>query len=272
MPIELKNDPERGVAVDGKSIYYSLGSPHWINLTGGPFAQFTYQYSKPSESTKNLEMATMAYARWGGGKDWYSALMRLDVTLGFGSYEQSIKVAKGGGVTTAFYLSQYDEVKKDRLDKEQEIDLELSGGDTKQLQATMWKKQTQDTRKVVPLPQDTRPGRVTDVTSGWGPDVYRYKILWEPNLVTWSVDLTGSGNNYVVIRNLDVPKDFDYKESLCYPYMSVWGPWTFDGSKFLEGADAPTKCGESGPCYQAFFFQPLKFTKSDQNRLVTLVR
>jgi hypothetical protein len=25
-------------------------------------------------------------------------------------------------------------------------------------------------------------------TSGWGADVYRYKIDWEPRTVTWSVD------------------------------------------------------------------------------------
>ena len=40
---------------------------------------------------------------------------------------------------------------------------------------------------------------------------------------------------------------------------------------FQKGADAEGKCGESGPCYQAFFFQPLRFTPSADNKLVKLV-
>ncbi len=267
MPIELRTDRANGVAVAGTSIYYSLGSPHWLNMTEGPFAQYTYQYSQPSKNTKDLEMATMSLARWGGGQDWYGALMRLGVKLGFGNYEQSIKVAKGGCVTTAFYLSQYNETTKKRLDQQQEIDLEFSGSDSKQVQTTVWKRGTQDSRRVVPV----APGKETNVTSGWGPDVYRYGISWERNVVTWSVDLTGSGNHYTPIRSLDVSNDFNYDESLCYLYMSLWTGWSFDASKFQEGADAEGKCGESGPCYQAFFFQPLRFTPSKDNTLVTLV-
>jgi hypothetical protein len=72
MRIELKNDPARGVTVASPSVYYSLGSPHWINMTRGPFAPYPYHYSKPGEGWKDGEMATMNLANWGGKGTWYT--------------------------------------------------------------------------------------------------------------------------------------------------------------------------------------------------------
>jgi hypothetical protein len=74
--------------------------------------------------------------------------------------------------------------------------------------------------------------------------------------VTWSVDRTGSGNGYEVIASRA---------------MSTVTGWTPDGSPFLNGADAKGKGGDSGACYQAYYFQARKFTPSTNNQLVTLV-
>jgi hypothetical protein len=109
-----------------------------------------------------------------------------------------------------------------------------------------------------------------DTTSGWGTNVYRYMIDWEPDTITWSVDLTGSGNNYVTIRTQQMAEIGLYNESLCYAFISFWGYYSPRSDKFLDGEDATADCGASGRCYQAFFFQSLKFTPSANNRLVTL--
>ena len=61
-----------------------------------------------------------------------------------------------------------------------------------------------------------------------------------------------------------------YDESLCYPFIGFWKGWAPDGSPCLNGQDASGNCGASGPCYQAFYFQSLKFTPSANNRIVTL--
>ena len=100
---------------------------------------------------------------------------------------------------------------------------------------------------------------------------------WEPDIVVWSVDRSGSGNHYVDIRTQKMAGVGSYVESLCYVYMSFWhqeGPagWSVGGTRFLHGEGAQGNCGQSGPCYQAFYFQSLKFTPSaPHNRLVTLV-
>jgi beta-glucanase (GH16 family) len=100
--------------------------------------------------------------------------------------------------------------------------------------------------------------------------VYRYKIDWEPDAITWSVDLKESGNSYVPIHSQDMAQVSSYAESLCHVYISFWHGWTPDGSQF-DGKNAKANCGEPGPCYQAFYFQPLKFTPSESNKLITLV-
>ncbi|MEP6538954.1 MAG: family 16 glycosylhydrolase [Bryobacteraceae bacterium] len=269
MPTELKSDAVRGVSVAGQSVYFSLGSPHWINVSGGPFAPYTYHYSKPGEGWKDGEMATLNMANWGGGGKWYSAEMRLDVALGFGSYEQSIKVGSGSGVTTAFYLSEYDARKSEPRDQVQEIDLEFSGHGTQNVQTNVWW-QLQQHPVVAPLWTSPAPNTLPDSTSGWGASVYRYRIDWEPHTVTWSVDRGGSGGSYDLIRSQDMSAIGSYDESLCYPYISFWTGWTPDGSPFLKGADSSGKCGDSGACYQAFCFQSLKFSRSKNNRLITL--
>jgi hypothetical protein len=122
-----------------------------------------------------------------------------------------------------------------------------------------------------PLWTGATPSPLPDSTSRWGADVYRYRIDWEPNTVTWSVDRTGSGNSYEVIASRAMSTVGNYDESLCYPYISFWTGWTPDGSPFLNGADAKGKCGDSGACYQAYYFQSLKFTPSANNQLVTLM-
>jgi hypothetical protein len=261
------------VTVAGQSVYYSLGSPAWTNLTEGPYAPFTYGYSPPGGGWAGGEMATMNMANWGGAGAWYSAKMRLGVALGFGQYEQSVKVGSGSGVTTTFYLSEF------KQDKFQEIDFEFSGHctagaspcGTQSVQTNVWW-QGRQYPVVSPVWTGAPPHPLPDTTSGWGADVYRYRIDWEPGTVTWSVDRTGSGNGYVVIRTQDMATVGSYDESRCYPFISFWQGWTPDGSPFLDGADAPGTCGASGACYQAFYFQSLKFTPSANNRLVTLVR
>ena len=268
MPTELRNDPANGVAVKGQNIYYSLGSPHWKNMNQSPLAAYTYHYSKPGDGWKDGEMATMNLARW-GGKDWSSAEMRLDVALGFGQYEQSIKVGTGGGICTAFYLSEYDQGSHKTKDRDQEIDFEFAGRDHTCVQTNVWrkKKTPQDQEAQYPAVFRSLP----DSSAGWGGDVYRYRIDWDPQSITWWFDRTGRGTSYEQIRTQDMSAAGNYDESLCYLYLSLWTGWTPDGSPFLNGDDATGKCGESGACYQAFFFQSLKFTPSANNKLVTLV-
>lgn len=271
---ELKTDAARGLTVAGQSVYYSLGSPDWTNLTGGPYASSTYSYSPPpAGGGPNIELGTMNMANWGGEGSWYSAKMRLGVALGFGQYELSIKVGAGSGVTTTFYLSEFNQ------DQQQEIDFEFSGHctagstpcGTQSVSTNVWWQGQQYVNTATPLWTGIPPNPLPDTTSGWGASVYRYRIDWEPDTVTWSVDLTGTGNNYVVIRSQDMSTVGSYDESLCYAFISFWQGWTPDGSPFLNGADASGNCGASGGCYQAFYFQSLKFTPSANNQLVMLV-
>ena len=52
--------------------------------------------TRPGDGWNGGEMATMNMAKWGRG-GWYSARMVLSMALGFGQYEQSIKVGSGSG-------------------------------------------------------------------------------------------------------------------------------------------------------------------------------
>jgi hypothetical protein len=272
----VRHDPAHGVVVSdaATSVYYSLGSSLWTNLTGGPYAASTYSYSPPGGGWSGGEMATMNMANWGNQGAWYSAKMRLGQALGFGQYAQSLKVGAGSGVTTTFYLSEFDQ------DQQQEIDLEFAGHcyanaspcGTQSVSTNVWWKGAQHVNTATPLWTGAPPDPLPDTTAGWGSDVYRYMIDWEPDTVTWSVDLTGTGNNYVVIRSQDMSSIGTYDESLCYPFISFWQGWTPDNSPFLNGADASGNCGASGGCYQAFYFQSLQFTPSAANQLVQLAR
>ena len=263
---------EDGVGIVGDSVYFSLGSKLWTNLTGGGYASATYSYTPPGS---DVEFATMNMANWGQQGAWYSAKMRLAKRLGFGKYEQSIKVGKGSGITTTFYLSEWDK------DKEQEIDFEFSGHcdpaqdpcGTQFVWTNIWGPNQGDQHGV---PENLWSGNsnkpsYVDSTSGWGNDVYRYMIDWEPDVVTWCVDRTGTGDHYEMIRAQYLDEiGVQYDKSLLVPFISFWQGWTPDGSPFLNGQDASGNCGPSGKCYQAFYFQPLKFTPSAKNRQVKL--
>ena len=223
----------------------------------------------------------MNMARWGNNKEekWHSASMRLDMALGFGAYEQSLKVGAGSGLTTTFYLSQ------ENADKLQEIDFEFSGhcykpGDVGYkpdeicsrscVWTNVWWK-TNQYGEATKLWTGSKPSPTPDTTQGWGRKVYRYKIDWEPDIVKWSVDLNGTGNSYQCIRSQEMSAiGAAYDENLCYPFISFWTDWTPDGSPFNKGTDATAKCGESGACYQAFYFQPLKFTPSSRNQITRI--
>jgi len=265
MPQLLKSDPANGVGVAAGSVFFSLGSTHWQNLTGGSYAAATFDYSPPGgKAWADGEMATMNMANWGGEGKWYSAKRRLNLALGYGTYEQSLKVGVGSGVTTTFYLS---EAERDRF---QEIDFEFSGhcGDQKPCGTqfawtNVWREGSQ-----YGLPSPLGAG-APDTTSGWGFTVYRYKITWEPDAVTWSVDIGGKGDRYVDIRTQPMG-DYHYVEALCYPFISFWTGWTPDNSPFTGGSGATHDCGTSGRCYQAYYFQPLRFTPSGRNKQVTL--
>ncbi len=266
MPRELRNDPASGVAVAGGSISFSLASTHWKNAA----PDYTYSTGKWERG----EFSTMNMAKWAGQNEWYSAQLRLDVALGFGQYEQSIKVGVGSGITTAFYLCEYDEAQKQTKPQSQEVDFEFSGHTTDKVQTNVWRPDHNPPSQypaVSPLWTGDRPSPPPDCTAGWGQNVYRYKLDWEPDTVAWSVDRTGSGDHYMEIRKQDMAAIGRYNESLCYPYLSFWCGWAFDNSPFLKGIDAPAQAGESGPCYQAFFFEPLKFTPSANNTLITLI-
>lgn len=269
----INTNPVQGITIVNGSSYFSLGSPLWTQLTGGSYAQYTYSYSPPGQGWDGGEMATMNMANWGQQGSWYSAKMRLEMALGFGAYEQSIKVGVGSGVTTTFYLSEYDQ------DQLQEIDLEFSGHcytpgqlcGTSSVSTNVWWQRTQYAITATPLwTGSTPPSPMPNTTQGWGASVYRYKIDWEPNLVSWSVDLTGTGNSYQVIRSQDMSVVGAYNEALCYPFISFWQGWTPDNSPFLSGQDATGNCGASGACYQAFYFQSLKFTPSSSNQITRL--
>ena len=282
----INTDSAQGIGVGNGSAYFSLGGALWRQCTEGPYAKATYSYAPPGHGSDNVEMATMNMARWDNKEEkWYSASMRLDVALGFGAYEQSLKVGVGSGVTTTFYLS---EEKADRL---QEIDFEFSGHcnnpgqydkpgkcnepgkvcGTSSVWTNVWWEGNQF-GQTMPLWNDgTPPSPIPDNTQGWGKSVYRYKLDWEPDIVKWSVDLTGIGNSYQVIRSQKMDAIGAYDERLCYPFISFWNDWTPDGSPFdKEGKDATAKCGESGACYQAFYFQPLKFTPSSRNQITRI--
>lgn len=272
----INTNPAQGITVVNGSAYFSLGSNLWTQTTQGQFAKYTYSYAPPSPSWDNLEMATMSMARWGGNPEdkWYSACMRLEMALGFGAYEQSLKVGAGSGVTTTFYLSEQ------KVDKLQEIDFEFSGHcnqpgqlcGTSSVWTNVWW-QGQQYGQATPLwTGNTPPSPMPDSTQGWGKSVYRYKLDWEPNMVKWSVDRTGIGNSYEVIRSQEMSLiGANYDERLCYPFISFWtGDWNPDGSPFLKGKDATAKCGDSGACYQAFYFQSLKFTPSSRNQITKI--
>ena len=277
----IQTNPAQGITAVNGSAYFSLGSPLWIQRTGGSFAKYTYSYAPPGHGWDDGEMATMNMARWGNNPkdEWYSASMRLGMALGFGAYEQSLKVGKGSGVTTTFYLSE------ENADHLQEIDFEFSGHcvkpdehslkhdehcSTSWVWTNVWWQEKQYGNRT-PLWAGSKPEPTPDTTQGWGRSVYRYKIDWEPDIVKWSVDLTGTGNNYQCIRSQEMSAiNANYDERLCYPFISFWTGWTPDDSPFLKGDDATGKCGDSGACYQAFYFQSLKFTPSSRNQLTRI--
>jgi hypothetical protein len=285
----INTNPAQGITAVAGSAYFSLGSPLWIQRTEGPFAKYTYSYAPPGHGWDDGEMATMNMARWGNNPkdEWYSASMRLNMALGFGAYEQSLKVGKGSGVTTTFYLCEENAVQL------QEIDFEFSGhcykpgehcdkpveqcdkpGEhcgTASAWTNVWWKEKQHEEATLLWPVSKPPSPMPDTTQGWGKSVYRYKIDWERDVVKWSVDLTGTGNSYQVIRSQEMSAiGADYDEGLCYPFISFWTGWTPDGSPFLKGEDATGKCGDSGACYQAFYFQSLKFTPSSRNQITRI--
>src|SRR4029453_9008559 len=200
---QLKSDLANGVDGAGGSVYFSLGSTHWQNLVGYK-PEATYSYSPATKD--NVEMATMNMAKFGTDGKFYSAKLRLGVALGFGRYEQSIKVGKGSGICTAFYLSEWD---KDKL---QEIDFEMSGYcdqkrepcGTQSVLTCVWNGNgKQNYISFTKLWGGDKPTELIDTTS----NVYRYMIDWEPDTITWSVDRTGSGKNYVIIPPFPL-KDF----------------------------------------------------------------
>jgi hypothetical protein len=274
----INTDSAQGITVKNGSAYFSLGSPLWRQRTEGEFAKYTYSYAPRGHGWDDGEMATMNMARWGNNKEekWYSASMRLEMALGFGAYEQSLKVGVGSGVTTTFYLSE------ENADKLQEIDFEFSGhcdkpgelcGTSSAWTNVWWQGNQYNDGKPTPLwTGSTKPSPMPDTTQGWGRNVYRYQIDWEPDIVKWSVDLTGTGNSYQVIRSQEMSAiRAAYDETLCYPFISFWNGWTPDGSPFdNKGKDATAMCGESGACYQAFYFQPLKFTPSSRNQITRI--
>ena len=201
--------------------------------------------------------------------------------LGFGTYEQSIKVGKGSGVITAYYLSQHD------VDQIQEIDFEFSGHcdplssptytcGTAFVQTNVWRtvgpkhEQFPFSDKLWSAEKEPhQPPPYPDSTQGWGFDVYRYNIDWEPDTVSWSVDRAGRGDTYTFLRSHNI-SEFGYQEQLLYPFISFWwddqNGWSPDGSKFDFGKSATGECGPSGKCYQAFFFQSLRFIPQQATR------
>jgi hypothetical protein len=60
-----------------------------------------------------------------------------------------------------------------------------------------------------------------------------------------------------------------YDEAL-HVFISFWAYYSPRGDAFLNGQDGSVDLGASGRGYQAFFFQPLKFTPSGHNTVVTL--
>ncbi len=226
----------------------------------------------------------MNFVDWNQDGNWSSAKMRLKKALGYGDYELSIKVGKGSGVTTTFYLSERDR------DQYHEIDLEFSGHctlpntpenpcGTACVQTNVW----QDTKQFPVYPTKLWSGGfpppvpLPDNTQGWGFTVYRYKITWDQEQVSWWVDCF-TGNGYILLRSHDISK-FGYP-TLLYPFISFWTGWTPDGSPFLNGQDATAKFklpvnkygnAVDAPCYQAFYFQSLKFTPSKANKITKLV-
>src|SRR5262249_27546523 len=216
-------------------------------------AAATYHYSPPMSQNGNVEMATMNMGKFGTDGRYYSAKMRLNIALGFGRYEQSIKVGKGSGICTTFYLSQHD------VDKVQEIAFEMSGlcqpeqkpcGTQSVLTCVWYPPQTQitipDTKLWV---GDTVPNPIPDTTGGWGLNVYRYMFDWDLEVLTWSVDRTGSGNNYTRIRTESM-KDRGYDQSKLHVFMSFWAYYSPRGDAFLEGRDGTVDFREAGCGYQ----------------------
>ncbi len=270
----IATDLERGIKTAGQSVYYSLGSPDWENLTGGPYAQDTYTYFAPDDPASRWplgEYACMSMANWGNEDSWYSAQMRLNQALGFGTYEQSIKVGAGSGVTSTFYLNEFTG------QQNQEIDFEFAGDqsegcDSSKCWTNVWSHGTAHSKCADLWGNGAPPVPPPDSTQGWGFDVYRYKIDWEPRMVRWSVDLTGSGNQYTLLRRQKMASIGPvYNEGDLYVFMSFWQGWTPDNSPFTGSPPANgCQCAGSGPCYQAYYFQSLKFTPSSHNTMIKL--
>src|SRR5688500_1329546 len=75
--------------------------------------------------------------------------------------------------------------------------------------------------------------------------------------VSWSVDLTGTGNSYQVIRSQDMSVVGAYNEALCYPFISFWQGWTPDG----PGCSA-AQSHEACECGSKDDFDPVHFGNS----------
>ena len=302
----FKTDPDLNITVENGVRYFSLGSNLWTQLNGVKYKDGstppTYAYSPPDSDKDKFEFATMNMVDWNQDGNWSSAKMRLEMALGYGTYELSIRVGKGSGVITTFYLSKYDE------DGQQEIDLEFSGHcaqpntaenpcGTASVSTNVWKNDGKGGQDPLyptklwghPMPNSPPPSPLPDNTEGWGLKVYRYRIIWEPSenekgeiekWVTWDIDRSGTGNNYEMIRNKNMT-EYKYEEKLLYPFISFWPSkgWSPDGSPFLEGKDATAKfklpTGRMlAECYQALFpileVYAVKIQHDYENRLLTL--
>jgi Glycosyl hydrolases family 16 len=273
-PWTINSDPAQGVFVDLKSgsVEFALNDNLWIELTGGPYAGAVSNFCPASQCKQDL--LTMNMANWGNQDAWYSSSRALKKALGFGTYEQSIKVGAGKGLITTFYLSELGDNGKP-VDQMQEIDFELSGycndpgnahkcGTASAWTNVWWEKQ-QKAEWTLLKPQVPTPNTSTHV--------YRYKIDWQPSRVVWWVD-TGAG--YVLIRTFTQNDDPNikinkYVESKCNIFISFWHA-DFLGSNCSPPEGATGDCGASGKCYQAFYFGPLRFTPSPENTITRLGR
>jgi hypothetical protein len=283
----INTDPAQGITVKGNSAYFSLGSPLWEQLNHvfeGKPTDYTWLYN--DATGHSIEWAIANMADWNSDGNWSSAKMRLKLPLGYGRYEQSIKVAKGPGMTTTFYLCE-----KDR-DQIQEIDFEFTGNpDPRKGQRAgnewVWTNIyypgfASGDGKITDLWTEggPRPGYV-DSTQGWfspEPYPYRYAIDWGPKTVSWYVDRTGSGNSFECIRTFPI-KGQD--EALCHVFFSFWprhspdANWCPDGSEFDPNGAPKNKVtvkekNKVYDAYQSFFFQPLSFTPGPDNKITRI--
>jgi hypothetical protein len=255
----INTDPNLGItAMDGRA-YFSLGSSLWSQLTGG-HGKETYTYSPPGQPWPSGEMGTMTLKKW--DDDWYSAKLRLERALGFGTYEQSITVGKGAGMTTTFYLCEHD---RDGGKGAQEIDFEFSGNcnpqqnpcGTQFVHTNVWRNSGQSYQHNK-LWSGNPPHPLPDSTAHREDKAYRYKLVWEPDHVEWFVDRRDRGTGYESLRRHNMSQ-FGYREDLLYPFISFWKGWSPDDSPFCPATPDTV--------FQAYYYESLAFTPSKNNRI-----